>query len=176
MKIAQIGETILAQKAQLVEADVFTTPAKHSDLTTFCGALLTTMIEANGVGIAAPQVFDPRAIMYIASRPNPRYPDAPAMEPLLLINPTIIEVSDTTNKSWEGCLSVPGIRGNITRPSSVKVSYQDLLGHTQTNVFEGFIARIFQHEFDHLIGKTWLDHIKHTKDIMANDVWLAHFG
>jgi peptide deformylase len=172
MKIAQVGEEILRTPASQVELAEF----GKEPLITFIDDLLATMLEANGIGIAAPQVFDPRAIMIIASRPNPRYPDAPDMQPLVLINPVIQQSSDNTVWEWEGCLSVPGLRGRIERSDSVDVAYLDRQGQPQNIQLEGFIARIFLHEFDHLIGKTWLDHISSTENIMANDVWVAKFA
>ena len=171
MKIAQVGEEILRTLAKQVEQSEFT----QESLFTFIDALLATMLEANGIGIAAPQVFDPRAIMIIASRPNPRYPDAPDMQPLVMINPVIKQCSENKVWEWEGCLSVPGLRGRIERPDTVDVDYLDTAGQAQNIKLEGFVARIFLHEFDHLIGKTWLDHITKTEDIMANDVWVAKF-
>jgi len=172
MKIAQIGEDILRQNAQQVESKAFSSQA----LQQFAEALLNTMLEANGVGIAAPQVFDPRAMMYIASRPNARYPSAPQMSPLLLINPLITKQSENGVKDWEGCLSVPGLRGHITRPDWVEVTYQNIEGAAKQQRFEGFVARIFLHEYDHLIGKTWLDHVQSSQDIVANEVWAAKFA
>lgn len=171
MKIAQVGEEILRTPALQVKQDEFASES----LNTFIDELLGTMLEANGIGIAAPQVFDPRAIMIIASRANARYPDAPEMQPLVMINPSIKQMSDNQVWEWEGCLSVPGIRGRIQRPNSVEVAYLNVLGEAQTIKLEGFVARIFLHEFDHLIGKTWLDHITSTQNIMANDVWAAKF-
>lgn len=172
MKIAQVGEEILRIPARQVGEAEFGTEA----LQTFIDDLLATMLEANGIGIAAPQVFDPRAIMIIASRPNPRYPDAPDMQPLVMINPMIQQMSDNKVWEWEGCLSVPGLRGRIERSDSVAVVYLDTEGKEQSIKLEGFVARIFLHEFDHLIGKTWLDHISRTENIMANDVWMAKFA
>jgi peptide deformylase len=171
MKIAQVGEEILKTPARQVELVEF---GKES-LITFIDDLLGTMLEANGIGIASPQVFDPRAIMIIASRPNPRYPDAPDMQPLVMINPVIKQCSEIKVWEWEGCLSVPGLRGRIERPDSVDIDYLNTVGKAQNIKLEGFVARIFLHEFDHLIGKTWLDHITSTEDIMANDVWVAKF-
>ncbi|MBU3003940.1 peptide deformylase [Paraglaciecola arctica] len=171
MKIAQVGEEILRTPATQVEQDEFASES----LNTFIEELLETMLEANGIGIAAPQVFDPRAIMIIASRANVRYPDAPEMQPLVMINPCIKRISDNQVWEWEGCLSVPGLRGRIERPNSVEVTYLNTSGDVQTIQLEGFVARIFLHEFDHLIGKTWLDHITSTQNIMANDVWAAKF-
>jgi peptide deformylase len=171
MKIAQVGEEILRTPARQVEQAEF----GQASLITFIDELLGTMLEANGIGIAAPQVFDPRAIMIIASRANPRYPDAPDMQPLVLLNPVITQTSDNKVWEWEGCLSVPGLRGRIERSDLVDVAYVDREGKAQDIKLEGFIARIFLHEFDHLIGKTWLDHITSTENIMANDVWVTKF-
>jgi peptide deformylase len=171
MKIAQVGEQILKTPARQVEQDEF----GQASLNSFIQQLLATMHEAGGIGIAAPQVFDSRAIMIIASRPNARYPDAPDMQPTMLINPVIKKASKTQVWEWEGCLSVPGLRGRIERADEVEVVYQDIQGQRQNAIFSGFVARIFLHEYDHLIGKTWLDHISSTENIMANDVWMAKF-
>ncbi len=172
MKIAQVGEEVLRTTARQVEQVEF----EQEALVKFMDGLLATMLEANGIGIAAPQVFDPRAIMIIASRPNPRYPDAPDMQPLVMVNPLIKQSSVNEVWEWEGCLSVPGLRGRIERPDWVDVAYFDKEGNTQNIKLEGFVARIFLHEFDHLIGKTWLDHITSTENIMANDVWMKKFA
>jgi peptide deformylase len=171
MKIAQVGEEILRTHARQVEQAEFV----HESLITFMDELLTTMLAANGIGIAAPQVFDPRAVMIIASRPNLRYPDAPDMQPLVMVNPMLKQSSEKKVWEWEGCLSVPGLRGRIERPDWVDVAYLDREGQARNIKLAGFVARIFLHEFDHLIGKTWLDHITNTENIMANDVWLAKF-
>lgn len=98
------------------------------------------------------------------------------MQPLVMINPMIQQMSDNKVWEWEGCLSVPGLRGRIERSDSVAVVYLDTEGKEQSIKLEGFVARIFLHEFDHLIGKTWLDHISRTENIMANDVWMAKFA
>ncbi|MBL4632050.1 MAG: peptide deformylase [Paraglaciecola sp.] len=172
MKIAQVGEPILKATARQVEQDEF----NSLSLDDFLEKLLAMMLKAEGIGIAAPQVFDPRAIMIIASRPNARYPDAPNMQPLVMVNPVIKQSSENKVWEWEGCLSVPGLRGRIERSDSVDVAYWDRVGESQNIKLEGFVARIFLHEFDHLIGKTWLDHITHTENIMSNEVWKAKFA
>jgi peptide deformylase len=171
MKIALVGETILKTIATPVSGEEFATV----QLRDFIETLLKVMLAAQGIGIAAPQVFDPRAIMFVASRANERYPDAPDMHPMVLINPKIMAASKTQVWQWEGCLSVPGLRGRVLRPDWVDVSFYDADGVFQHRRFEGFVGRIFLHEYDHLIGKTWLDHISSTDDIMANEVWLARF-
>ncbi len=170
MKIALVGETILRTPALPVKLhEIQGRECQH-----FVEQLKATMLEAKGIGIAAPQVFDPRAIMIIASRPNSRYPNAPEMDPLVMINPQILSHSQETHKDWEGCLSVPALRGRIERFEWVEVEYVDINSNIQTQRFEGFVARIFQHEFDHLIGKTWLDHIENAQDIVAEAVWLKN--
>ena len=166
MNIALIGEDILKTPAQTVTIENI----QSTECQTFIRELKQTMLEANGIGIAAPQVFDPRAIMIIASRPNSRYPSAPDMEPRVLINPKITQHSDTQIKDWEGCLSVPSLRGRVKRYTWVEVEYHDTQGKLVTSRFDDFVARIFQHEYDHLIGKTWLDHIESTEDIVAESV------
>jgi peptide deformylase len=172
MEIAQVGEPILKAPAHKVDALEFTEP----EFKQFVQALLDTMLTAKGIGIAAPQVFDPRAIMIIASRANARYPDAPEMEPLVLVNPIILSQSERLVWHWEGCLSVPGLRGRIERPDWVEVQFQTAEGTQDEIRLEGFLARIFLHEHDHLIGLTWLDHIDSTENIMAESVWLKEMA
>jgi len=169
MKIAQVGEQIL--KTPAIKVTSF-----DSDLHRFLDDLLETMHAANGIGIAAPQVFDPRAIMIMGARPNPRYPDSPEMKPMVLINPRIIEKNGDLIKDWEGCLSVPGIRGLVPRESHVLVEYQNEMGTFFQLEWHGFLARVFLHEFDHLIGKTWLDRVESVSDIVGEAVYLKLIG
>ena len=172
MDIAKVGEDVLQQPARRVEEIEFDSTELHS----FVNSLLCTMLDANGVGIAAPQVFDSRMIAYIASKPNARYPDAPTMEPLLIINPQVIAESKIMIKDWEGCLSVPGLRGCIQRPSWVEFSYQDISGCCLQKRLEGFAARIFWHEYDHLIGKTWLDRVESEDNKISDEQWREKFA
>ncbi len=165
MKIAQVGEAIL--KTPAIKVTQFDEALKQ-----FINELHQCMIDANGIGIAAPQVFDPRAIMIMASRSSPRYPDAPDMESMVLINPEILEHGGEVVRDWEGCLSVPGIRGIVPRETFVKVRYQDVDGNLQELVWEGFLARVFLHEYDHLIGKTWLDRVECVGDIVGEAVYM----
>jgi len=132
-----------------------------------CDRLLTIVKEANGVGIAAPQVGELVQILVVASRPNLRYPNAPTMEPIVLINPTILSQSDETEKGWEGCLSVPGIRGLVPRYTQIEVAYTGRDGKRIQQTFTDFVARIFQHEWDHLQGKVFLDRVEAIDDLMT---------
>jgi peptide deformylase len=168
MKIAQVGESVLKTPALKVEKF-------NTELINFTNELLATMHEARGIGIAAPQVFDPRALMIMEARPNERYPDSPEMQPMVLINPEILEQSGEIVKDWEGCLSVPGIRGLVPRESYVRVAYQDIEGEHQEIEWQGFLARVFLHEYDHLIGKTWLDRVESVSDIVGEQVYMNMF-
>ncbi len=119
-------------------------------------AFIDMLIQAGndnlGVGIAAPQVGKSLRLFIMAPKPNPRYPDAPEGEPLAVINPVILAASGEKEIGWEGCLSVPGYRAQVARHSVVDVAFTDRSGRHLTGRFEGFMARLFQHEFDHLEG------------------------
>ena len=158
--IIQLGNPLLRQSAEYVE-DI----TSH-EIQSLIQELIFTCQHAKGVGIAAPQIGIAKAIMIMASSPSERYPNAPKMEPTALINPTIIAHSQTTEKEWEGCLSLPGIRAQVPRYMWVEVSYMTIDGKREEKRFEGFLARIFQHEFDHLIGKVFLDSIESTQDVV----------
>lgn len=131
--------------------------------------LLTTLHHCHGVGIAAPQIGVSRRAMVVASHPNPRYPNAPKMEPTVMINPHLIGHSDEMVKDWEGCLSVPAVRGLVPRYTAVEVEYTDANGRLQRREFDGFVARIFQHELDHLEGRVFLDRVKNTTTDLISD-------
>lgn len=161
--IAQLGEPVL--KAKAVEVTDF-----GSELEIFVDKLLASMIKAAGIGIAAPQVFDRRRIMIIASRPNNRYPNAPEMDPLVMINPVIEALYGEVVSDWEGCLSVPGIRGFVPRHNGVDVCYQDIVGNSHKISFSGFVARVFQHEFDHLEGKTFVEAVTDNRHLIAESL------
>ncbi|HPQ95967.1 MAG: peptide deformylase [Thiothrix sp.] len=148
LPIARQGEAILARRAAPVPAADFNTPA----LLNLIESMRLTLLEANGVGIAAPQVFVPLRIIIVASRPNPRYPDAPLMAPVVMLNPEIRWRSETCENGEEGCLSVPGQRGMVRRASHLQVWYQDQGGTAHEAGYSGFAARIIQHEHDHLEG------------------------
>jgi peptide deformylase len=98
-------------------------------------------------------------MMVVASHPNQRYPDAPTMVPIVMINPEVIAVSSDRELGWEGCLSVRGWRGQVERASAVVVRYGDRHGQTQTLTASGFVARIIQHEIDHLHGILFPDRL-----------------
>lgn len=166
LTIAQLGDPVLRQPAAPIEE------VNARWVQTLIDNLLKTLYQSKGVGIAAPQVASSHQLLVIASYPNARYPHAPTMEPLALINPRLVSHSDNRVKDWEGCLSVPGIRGLVPRYTEVEVEYCDRHGSLQRQVFTDFVARIFQHEFDHLNGQVFLDHVEHAHDMMTEQEYL----
>jgi peptide deformylase len=165
LEVSQVGNPILRQIAQ---------PIDRLDPThqTLIDNLMATLIQSNGVGIAAPQVAASYRVIIVASRPNPRYPNAPKMEPTVMINPGILRTSEEIVKDWEGCLSVPGIRGLVPRYEAIEVQYCDRNGKLHEDRLTGFVARIFQHEMDHLDGMVFLDRLETTHDIISDQEYL----
>ena len=115
--------------------------------------LLDTMRHANGAGLAAPQIGIPlRVVIFGSDAPNLRYPDAPVVPFTILINPRLTPLGDALEDGWEGCLSVPGLRGVVPRWRRIRYSGVDVDGRPIEREAEGFHARVVQHECDHLIG------------------------
>lgn len=155
LPVAQRGEQILALKATAVADSEL-----GSDwLNQLSLAMHATMNERNGVGIAAPQVYVSKRIIIVASRPNLRYPNAPEMPAVVMINPEIIAKSDLQILGEEGCLSVPDQRGQVARAESVTVRYLTLQGQAVEVSYSGFPARIVQHEVDHLDGILFVERL-----------------
>ena len=148
LAVAQQGEAVLTLIASPVTQAEF-----DSDwLRQFNSALMETMQHRQGVGIAAPQVYVSKRIIIVASRPNLRYPDAPYMEAVTMLNPEIVHVSEAQVLGEEGCLSVPDQRGKVARAQDIRVRYYTMEGVQVDAEFSGFAARIVQHEIDHLNG------------------------
>lgn len=163
--IVQLGHPVLQQMAEPV-ADL-----EDPQLQELIDHLIQTCIAANGVGIAAPQLGYSLRLLIVASRPNLRYPQAPIMAPTALINPRLMTHSPDRVKGWEGCLSVPDRRGYVPRYREVEVEYTDRAGRQQQVVWQGFVARIFQHEYDHLQGKVFLDRVEQETDVISEQAF-----
>jgi peptide deformylase len=148
--ILKMGDVRLLRMAQPVAA--FDT----DDLHLLVSDLLDTMRAANGAGLAAPQIgVDLQVVIFGSNSRNPRYPDRPLVPPTVLVNPVITPLSDATEDDWEGCLSVPGMRGVVPRWSHIRYTGFDQYGDPIERVAEGFHARVVQHECDHLWGKLY---------------------
>jgi len=161
LEIAELGHPVLRQRASEVDN------LNDAVFQTFIDDLIETCVDSNGVGIAAPQVYRSDRVFIIYSRPNVRYPNASEMGPLALINPKITSFSGEKVKDWEGCLSIPGIRGLVPRHKTISVKYQTTEGEEVENEFSDFTARIFQHELDHLDGIVFLDRIDSSRDLVT---------
>jgi peptide deformylase len=169
-KVIKLGSPVLRQIAKFINNVNDTALQKNVD------ELKTFVINRGGMGIAAPQVGISQRFFIMSSHPNERYPYAPEMPITIVINPEIIWHSEQMEKGWEGCLSVPQIRGNVPRYTSIKVRYfteQNQLIETQ---FDGFLARIFQHELDHLDGRLFIDRVESTLDLMSEEEWLKQLA
>ncbi|MBD1866030.1 peptide deformylase [Cyanobacteria bacterium FACHB-471] len=166
LQISQLGNPVLRQTAEPI-TEIQTQPVQS-----LIDDLLATLRHSNGVGIAAPQVGVSQRLLIVASRPNPRYPHAPEMEPTPMINPRLVSHSDEVVKDWEGCLSIPGIRGLVPRYQAITIEYCDRHGDLQHQELTDFVARIFQHEFDHLEGYVFLDRLESTRDIITDQEYL----
>ena len=149
-EILKMGDPRLLRVAQPVTA--FDTDALHLLITD----LLDTMLGANGAGLAAPQIgVDLQVVIFGSGSPNPRYPQAPIVPRTVLINPVITPLGPEEELGWEGCLSVPGLRGLVPRAARIHYSGFDPFGDPLSRDVEGFHARVVQHECDHLTGKLY---------------------
>lgn len=149
-EILKMGDARLLRMAQKV------TDFDGDSLHLLITDMLDTMRAANGAGLAAPQIgVDLQVVIFGSFERNPRYPDRPVVPPTVLINPTITPIGDAEESDWEGCLSVPGLRGVVPRWSQIRYTGFDQYGDTIDRTVEGFHARVVQHECDHLWGKLY---------------------
>jgi len=152
--ILKMGDPRLLRIAQPVTA--FDTP----ELRTLVADLFDTMHHAKGVGIAAPQIGVDLQVVIFGFERNPRYPDAEPVPQTVLCNPVIEVLTEESEAGWEGCLSVPGLRGQVRRATHIRYSGCDPQGQTIVREASGFHARVVQHECDHLIGRLYPSRIE----------------
>ena len=146
-EILKMGDARLLRIAQPVVA--FDTDELH----VLVSDMLYTMQSVNGAGLAAPQIgVDLQVVIFGSDQINPRYPDAPVVPRTVLVNPVITPMSAAEESDWEGCLSVPGLRGMVPRFSHIRYTGFDQYGDAIDRTVDGFHARVVQHECDHLIG------------------------
>ena len=161
LQIAQLGHPVLRKQADPIN-DFTDTSVRE-----LTADMLATLAEVGGLGLASPQVYSPLRLFIIASQPTPNYPQAPKLEPFAVINPRILDRSEKTVLGWESCLSIPGLRGLVPRHRWVDVEYLAAGGKKVIERIVGFPAIIFQHEFDHLDGKVFIDRMKSTLDLVT---------
>lgn len=156
LKIAHLGHPILRKVAEPVSPEAIRSPETQR----LIQDMLETMADADGAGLAAPQVHVSKRVVIYGVEENPRYPDAESVPLTVLVNPRITPVGTEQDEDWEGCLSVPDLRGRVSRFTRVRV---EAYGHDGTPLrfdAEGFHARVVQHECDHLDGKVYLDRMR----------------
>jgi len=150
-EILKMGDSRLLRIAPPVPAAM----VGSAELEALIADMFDTMHEANGVGLAAPQIGVDLQLVIFGFDRNERYPDAPAVPRTILLNPVITPLSQDMEEGWEGCLSVPGLRGAVSRYSLIRYEGIDPRGERIDRRAEGFHARVVQHECDHLIGRLY---------------------
>lgn len=165
------GQEVLREKAE--EADL----SKKEEITALIADMKETLVKADGCGLAAPQVGVPKRIVIVDGRELADSYDYLEGFERVMINPVVIEESDKTCDYSEGCLSVPGIYAEVTRPASIKVEYYNENFEKVTEQFEKFACRMVQHELDHLEGNLFTDHVSPIrKKLIAKKLQLIQKG
>jgi len=171
-RIIRMGHPLLREESRSLEAGEI-----GSDETTrLIADMVDTLHDYGGIGLAAPQIAEPvrLAIVEIEGGPT-RYGEMAALPRTVFINPIIEVITPATAGYWEGCLSVPGLRGFVERPQQVKIRYTSELGEARELELQGFFATVFQHEFDHLDGKLFVDRITDTRLLAFEEEYERYF-
>lgn len=156
LKIAQIGHPILRQPARPVDRDELL----RAECQRFIDDLIETMHDAAGAGLAAPQVHRSLRICVIEVKDNPRYPYKPNIPLTILVNPVLAPISEERFVNFEGCLSVPDLRGRVPRHAELRVRAWDRHGEPIDQIVRGITAGTYQHECDHLDGALFVDRVE----------------
>ena len=158
--ILRMGHPDLRRTCDPVPESDFDSPRLHA----LVDDLVDTMHANEGLGLAAAQLGVPQRVAVIDIEPgNSRYPDAVPTGRLVLVNPAVTVLDPTPQRYWEGCLSVPGLRGEVARPRHIAVDYREPDGTPRHLEPKGFLATVFQHEIDHLDGKLFVDYLSSLK-------------
>ena len=156
LKVARLGHPGLRK----IAAPLSVTEIQTAPIQRLIDDMIETMKEYNGVGLAADQVHESKQIAVLEVADNPRYPEKPPVPLTVLINPQIAPLSEETEDDWEGCLSIPDLRGRVPRFKSIRVQALDRNGREVSFAAYDFHARVIQHEWDHLNGKVYLDRMR----------------
>ncbi len=166
-KIAQVGHPILRETARSLTREELASDAVQG----FIEDLVATMRDAQGAGLAAIQVYEPIAICAIEVGDNPRYPYKPKVPLTILVNPIIEELGEERFDNYEGCLSVPNIRGLVSRSMRIRIRAWDRDGNDIDEEIVGITAGTYQHEVDHLNGTLFLDRVTDSKTLCTWDAF-----
>jgi len=153
LKVARLGHPVLRDGARPLSVKEIAAP----EMQRFIADMIDTMREYSVVGLAAVQVHEPIQVAVLEVSDNPRYPEKAAVPLSVLVNPRIEPLAEDTEEDWEGCLSVPDMRGRVPRYVKIRVRALDERGRELDFIASGFHARVIQHEVDHLNGKVYLD-------------------
>jgi peptide deformylase len=161
LRIAQIGHPILRQPARELSREELAS----AELQGFIDDLVASMREAQGAGLAATQVYRAVRVCALEVKDNPRYPYKPNIPLTVLVNPTLTPIGDEMFDNYEGCLSVPNLRGVVPRHAEIRVRALDRHGAPIDEIVRGITAGTYQHEVDHLDGKVFLDRVVDTSTL-----------
>ncbi len=167
LKIAQIGHPVLRERAREVSDEEL----RSEDVQRFIDDLVETMRDANGAGLAATQVYRKLRICAIEVNDNPRYPYKPNIPLTILVNPVVTPLSDAAFDNYEGCLSVPNLRGVVRRHAEIRVTGLTRDGSPYDRQIRGLTAGTFQHELDHLDGTLFVDRVSDPKSLCTWDAY-----
>jgi peptide deformylase len=156
LKVARLGHPVLRKVTENLSQRELQSPSMQK----FIDDMIATMKEYDGVGLAADQVHESKQVAVLEVADNPRYPNKPEVPLTVLVNPQITPLSDAMEEDWEGCLSIPDLRGKVPRYTTIRVQAWDRNGQELDCIANGFHARVIQHEFDHLNGKVYLDRMR----------------
>jgi len=156
LKVTRLGHPVLRK----ITENISVKELKGASMQRFIDDMVETMKEYDGVGLAADQVFTSKQIAVLEVSDNPRYPNKGKVPLTVLVNPKITPLSDDMEEDWEGCLSIPDLRGSVPRYKRIHVTALDRHGNKLDFVAKDFLARVIQHEYDHLNGKVYLDRMR----------------
>lgn len=171
LKVARLGHPVLRMKAEPVDPKEINAPAFQA----FLDDMIETMREYDGVGLAAPQVHVSKQVFVYEVEKNPRYPEAAAIPLTIVVNPVIEKASAAKQDSWEGCLSIPEMRGLVPRHESLTLKGLDRRGKPLEIRAEGFHARVIQHEWDHLQGHVYPDRMRDLTTLSHLQEWMRYW-
>ena len=170
-QILRMGHPNLRRVASPVDVERIATP----DMEWLLQDMADTLKDAGGIGLAAPQIDEDLrlAIIEVPGGPS-RYGKIEAMPLTVFFNPVIEVLDEQCAGYWEGCLSIPGLRGFVERPQHIRVTYTNETRHTEQLELRGFLATVMQHEFDHLDGRLYIDRMTDHTQLSFEDEWLEH--
>jgi peptide deformylase len=171
LKVARLGHPVLREVARPVPLEDISAP----EFQRLIDDMVETMCEYDGAGLAANQVHVLLQVAVIEVAANPRYPDAPQIPLTVLVNPVVTPLTEETEDGWEGCLSVPDMRGMVPRHTAVRLQCHDRDGRRVDLVAKDFFARVIQHETDHLNGIVYVDRMRDLRTLSHIAEWNKHW-